>query len=173
MKSMLDVERLEMANEDKRSLEVELFRQKEHFKQRNDVPPQIPSVMMDLGTEDSEGGPLTYRPLVASIKPEEPTVDNYQRFQMKVKLPDKIDLSKVKVLWSKEKETAEQEQQRLAELARRKEENEQRLQGLMNFNNQSAQKPPSSYFKKPSNAQQLTQACSSIEQVCRLKLPSE
>jgi hypothetical protein len=63
--------------------------------------------MMDLGTEDSEGGPLTYRPLVASIKPEEPTVDNYQRFQMKVKLPDKIDLSKVKVLWSKEKETAE------------------------------------------------------------------
>ena len=80
MKSMLEVERLEMANEDKRSLEVELFRQKEHFKQRNDVPPQIPSVMMDLGTEDSEGGPLAYRPLVASIKPEEPTVDNYQRF---------------------------------------------------------------------------------------------
>ena len=72
---------------------------------------------------------------------------------MKVKLPDKIDLSKVKVLWSKEKETAEQEQQRLAELARRKEENKQRLLGLMNFNNQAAQKSPSSYFKKPSNAQ--------------------
>jgi len=30
-------------------------------------------------------------------------------YEIKLKLPEKLDLSKMKVLWSKEKETAEQE----------------------------------------------------------------
>ena len=50
-----------MENEDKRSMEVELFRQREHFKQRTEHPPVIPRVMVELGMNGFEAGPLTYR----------------------------------------------------------------------------------------------------------------
>ena len=43
-------------------------------------------------------------------RPDGPVSDNYSRFALNIKLQPKIDLAHVKVLWSKEKETAEQEQ---------------------------------------------------------------
>ena len=62
---------------------------------------------MDLGHEGTEKGPLAYRPLAPTMKPDEVTNDNYSRFQIKLKIPKTIDLKNCKVLWSKEKETAE------------------------------------------------------------------
>jgi len=51
-------------------------------------------------------------------------------------LPKKIDLTdlaSVKVLWSKEKESAEQEQRRLEEIARKLKEQKQHLTRLVRF----------------------------------------
>ena len=57
---------------------------------------------------------------------------------MKLRLPSKIDLTKVKVLWSKEKETAEQEADRKAEATRRKDEKRLKLSKLAKFSRASA-----------------------------------
>ena len=70
------------------------------------MPPKLPNVFTDIGMNGAEVGPLTYKELQATPRPQEPTKDNYQRFELKLRLPAKIDLSRVKVLWSKEKETA-------------------------------------------------------------------
>ena len=87
--------------------------------------------MVDMGINGAEVGPLTYKELERTPRPSEPQRDNYQRFEIKLRLPGKVDLSRVKVLWSKEKETAEQEAQRKAEAARRKAEKRQKLSSLV------------------------------------------
>ena len=74
---------------------------------------------------------------------------------MKLRLPEKVDLSKIKVIWSKEKETAEQEAQRKAEAARRKEERRQKLTKLVRFSKESSSAAKTEVFKKPAgNVQQ-------------------
>ena len=66
-----------MTNEDKRSMDVEMFRLREHFKQRNEHPPKIPKVMSYLGLNGGDSGPLAYRELCPTLKPDAPTIDNY------------------------------------------------------------------------------------------------
>ena len=63
--------------------------------------------MADIGVGGAEVGPLSYKELQPTPRAQEPAKDNYTRFEYKLRLPQKIDLTKVKVLWSKEKETAE------------------------------------------------------------------
>jgi len=89
------------------SLKAEIFNHKQKFAQKDAYPPDLPAAFTDSGLNGAPAGPLAYRELQATPRPSEPSKENYQRFEIKLRIPEKIDLSKVKVLWSKEKETAE------------------------------------------------------------------
>lgn len=67
----------------------------------------MPKVLTDIGIGGADVGPLTYKELQPTPRAQEPAKDNYTRFEFKLRLPEKVDLSRVKVIWSKEKETAE------------------------------------------------------------------
>ena len=76
-------------------------------------------------------------------RPLEPTFDNYARFECRLKLPKTLDLgdsSAIKVIWSKEKESAEQEQRRREEIARKLREQKQHLTKLVKFGQSCATK---------------------------------
>lgn len=90
-------------------------------------------------------------------RPDGPVSDNYSRFALNIKLQPKIDLAHVKVLWSKEKETAEQEQQRKEELARKKLEKKKKLAKLVQFSQKCHKKEPAEFFK-PQAKEQVSQA---------------
>ena len=61
-------------------------------------------------------------------------------------------LDQVKVLWSKEKETAEQEAERKAEAARRKEEKRAKLARLVKFSKDCRQRQAGEVVKRPQNS---------------------
>lgn len=122
-----------MQAEDDLSLKFEIFAHKQKFAQKDESAPSMPAVLRENGLNGAPAGVLAYRDLRPTPRPQEPEKDNYQRFEIKLKLPTKLDLKQVKVVWSKEKETAEQEQQRMAEAARRKEEKRLRLTKLVKF----------------------------------------
>ena len=104
-----DIDRLQMQAEDEYSMKVEVFNHRQKFAQKDEFPPEMPAAFKETGIDDAPAGPLAYHELRPTPRPQEPTKDNYQAYEIKLKLPEKIDLTKVKVLWSKEKETAEQE----------------------------------------------------------------
>ena len=67
--------------------------------------------------------------------PGAPTSDNFLKYRISpnVNLPLKVDFSQVKILWSKEKEAAEEEQKRLEEIRLLKEREHKRLTNLVKF----------------------------------------
>ena len=107
-----------------------------------------------------------------TIRPQEPVSDNYSRFAFNMRIPTKIDLSQVKVVWSKEKETAEQEQQRKEELARKKLEKKKKLSSFVQFSKKCNAKQPQEFFKKPQTLDKVIQANKQVEEICRLKIPT-
>lgn len=111
----LEIERLLMTQEDHFSLTIEEMEHKKKFAEKDAHLPPLPKYFSSTGD-----GPMAYRELQETKRPTEITNDNYTRFEHKIRLPQTIDLSKVKVLWSKEKQTAEMEEARIAELARQK-----------------------------------------------------
>jgi hypothetical protein len=60
----------------------------------------IPDVIQPL-----PGQPLEYKKLVPTPRVAEPIYDNYTRFQIMLKPPEKVDLSTIKVKWSRAIET--------------------------------------------------------------------
>lgn len=153
--AQLEIDRMQMAAEDELSMKAEIFNHKQKFAQKDEFPPVLPKVFTDIGWGGFDVGPLSYKALQPTPRAGEPAKDNYARFELKLRLPQQIDLTKVKVIWSKEKETAEQEAQRKAEAARRKEEKRQRLTKLAKFSKTSAQQAKAEVFKKPAgNVQQ-------------------
>lgn len=114
------------------------------------MPPRLPSVFTDIGVGGFPVGPLSYKALQATPRAQEPAKDNYARFELKLRLPapQALDLTKVKVIWSKEKETAEQEAQRKAEAARRKAERKEILTKLARFSKGAAMAAKTEVFKK-------------------------
>lgn len=93
--------------------------------------------------EEQIKGPWAYRQLETLSRPVEPSFDSYQKFETSVKLPKSLDLSSVKVLWSKEKETAEQENRRREEIARKLREQKQKLANLVKHAQSTMAKGPS------------------------------
>jgi hypothetical protein len=67
--------------------------------------------------------------------PGAPTSDNFLKYRLapNVNLPMKVDFSQVRILWSKEKEAAEEEQKRLEEIRLQKEKEHKRLNNLVSF----------------------------------------
>jgi hypothetical protein len=63
---------------------------------------------------------LKNKPVQKNPNPTPPTTENFLRYRigLNVQLPMRIDFSKVKVLWSREKQDAEEEQRRLEEIKR-------------------------------------------------------
>ena len=105
-----EIECMLMQREDQLSLEYEKHIHRLKFAQKDAEPPEIPRVLANLSQN--------YGLLPKTPTPSPPLVDNYTRFRFNIKLPTKIDLKNTTVLWSKEKETAEQEAARKAELER-------------------------------------------------------
>ena len=111
-----DMERATMSREDKMSRDYEEFIHRQKFKQKDKIPPQLPIYF----TDDQHKQVLKNKPVQRNPVPSAPTTENFLRYRigLNVSLPMKIDFSKVKVLWSKEKQDAEEEQRRLDELRR-------------------------------------------------------
>ena len=108
----LEIERLLMTQEDHLSLTIEEMLHKQKFAMKDALMPDLPRQF-----SSTENGPLAYRKLQDTKRPTEITNDNYLRFEHKIRLPKVIDLTKVNVKWSREKQTAEQEEARKAEIA--------------------------------------------------------
>ena len=96
-----DMERATMSREDKISRDYEEHIHRLKFKQKDKIPPPLPSYF----NEDQHKQVLKNKPVQRNPNPTPPTTENFLRYRigLNVSLPMKIDFSKVKVLWSKEK----------------------------------------------------------------------
>jgi len=110
----LEVERATMIREDKLSKECEEFNHRRKFRQKDKIPPPLPHYF----TDDSLKHVLKNKAVARTPMPGAPTSDNFLKYRISpnVNLPMKVDFSQVKILWSKEKEAAEEEQKRLEEI---------------------------------------------------------
>jgi hypothetical protein len=127
----LEVERATMVREDKHSKEVEEFNHRRKFRQKDKIPPPLPHYL----TEDSQKHILKNKPVARTPMPGAPTSDNFLKYRISpnINLPMRVDFTQVKILWSKEKEAAEEEQKRLEELRQQKEREHKRLCNLVKF----------------------------------------
>lgn len=75
------------------------------------------------------------KPVQRTPVPGAPTSENFLRHRIgpNVQLPQKIDLLKVKVLWSRGREEAEEEERRKEEIRKQKEIQHRRLINLVTF----------------------------------------
>jgi hypothetical protein len=121
------MERLYMEREDQLTREIEEYNHRLKFIQKDMPPPFLPPYL----TEDDN--PLKNKPVARTPQPNAPMTDNFVKYKINIQIPSKIDLSQVKVLWSKEKENAEEERQRLEELRLKKEAEHKRLTNLVLF----------------------------------------
>jgi len=127
----LEVERATMIREDKLSKEVEEYSHRRKFRQKDKIPPPLPQYF----TDDSFKHVLKNKPVARTPMPGAPTTDNFLKYRISpnVNLPMRVDFSQVKILWSKEKEAAEEEQKRLEEIRLQKEREHKRLSNLVKF----------------------------------------
>ena len=127
----LEVDRATMLREDKLSRDVEVFNHKRRFKQKDKIAPPLPHYF----TEDSLKHVLKNNPVARTPMPGAPTSDNFLKYRISpnVNLPLKVDFTPVRILWSKEKEAAEEQQNRQEEIRMQREREHKRLTNLVKF----------------------------------------
>ncbi len=99
-----------MIREDKLSRDVEEFNHRQKFKQKDKIPPQMPIYF----TDEQHKQIIKNKPVARTPPPNAPTSENFLKYRVgpNSQLPAKVDFAKVKILWSKEKEAAEEELKR-------------------------------------------------------------
>lgn len=97
----LEMHRLMMEREDKLSREIEEYNHRLKFIQKDMKPPMLPIYLTQ------EDNPLKNKPVQRIPLPSAPMTDNFYlkfRVGLQGQIPSKIDLSSVKILWSRQKQ---------------------------------------------------------------------
>eukprot|EP00347_Sterkiella_histriomuscorum_P018508 403345246 len=125
----LEIERLVMEREDKLSREIEEYMHRSKFIQKDMHPPFLPPYLTE------PDNPLKNKPVQQNPIPSAPMTDNFVKYRINLSnsLPAKIQLSSVKILWSRQKQEEEDEKQRMEFEKQRREKEHKILSELLNF----------------------------------------
>ncbi|CDW74934.1 adenylate cyclase [Stylonychia lemnae] len=152
-----EMDRLFMEREDKLSREIEEYSHKLKFIQKDMHPPLLPPYLTE------SDNPLKNKPVQKTPMPNAPMTDNFVKYRINFQssLPNKINLSSVKILWSIEKQQEEEEKNRLEEQRIQREKNHMKLTDLLKFSKDIQNKQHSK--KQNQNQQQPDQLLKLIQ----------